>query len=281
MTTAGRAPPATIVVFGAMGDLAQRLLAPALANLAHDKLLDESMALLGIGRQDADDEKLRSRLDHFVDDDAAWQGLRNHIAYLKGDFTKAATFNEIARKLSGNIVFYLATAPEFFGPIVDSMADAGLLDQADGFRRVVIEKPFGTDLASAQALMGPLSSIFDLLTFGGLIVLFHVSPPQFRTAWFLESMATQILVIFVIRTNGRPWRNLPRPILAATSLGALIIAMALPFTPVGGWFGFQPPPLLVTVSLGLVVIVYLACAELLKQTAIRQSGRLARSGPRA
>ena len=152
MTTTVRAPPATIVVFGAMGDLAQRLLAPALANLAHDKLLDDDTALLGIGRQDADDEELRTRLDQFVEEDAAWQGLRNHIGYLKGDFTKAATFKEIARKLSGNIVFYLATAPEFFGPIVDRLGAAGLFDEADGFRRVVIEKPFGTDLASAQAL---------------------------------------------------------------------------------------------------------------------------------
>jgi len=152
MTTAGRAPPATIVVFGAMGDLAQRLLAPALANLAHDKLLDDNTALLGIGRQETDDEELRTKLDQFVEGDAGWQGLRNHIAYLKGDFTKAATFKEIERKLNGNIVFYLATAPEFFGSIVDSLGDAGLLDEADGFRRVVIEKPFGTDLASAQAL---------------------------------------------------------------------------------------------------------------------------------
>ncbi len=154
----------------------------------------------------------------------------------------------------------------------------------DSVRPEAVARPQTWDMRALirfVAVMGPLSSIFDLLTFGGLIVLFHVSPPQFRTAWFLESMATQILVIFVIRTNGRPWRNLPRPILAATSLGSVIIAMALPFTPVGSWFGFQPPPLLVTVALGLVVLVYLACAELLKQTAIRQSGRLARSGPRA
>ena len=57
--------------------------------------------------------------------------------------------------------------------------------------------------------MGPLSSVFDLLTIGGLILLFHATPPTLRTAWFIESMATQVLVIFISRTNGRPWRDLP------------------------------------------------------------------------
>ena len=119
------------------------------------------------------------------------------------------------------------------------------------------------------AIMGPLSSFFDLLTFGGLLYFFHASAPEFRTAWFLESMATQILVIFVIRTNGRPWRDWPRPALVATSLGALLFAIVLPSTPAGAWFGFVVPPLALTVALGVVVIVYLACAELLKSVAIR------------
>jgi P-type Mg2+ transporter len=119
------------------------------------------------------------------------------------------------------------------------------------------------------AIMGPLSSFFDLLTFGGLLYFFHASPTEFRTAWFLESMATQILVIFIIRTNGRPWRDRPRPALVATSLGALLFAIILPFTPVGGWFGFQAPPLMLTCALGAVVVVYLVCAELLKSIAIR------------
>lgn len=119
------------------------------------------------------------------------------------------------------------------------------------------------------AIMGPLSSFFDLLTFGGLLYLFHASPPEFRTAWFLESMATQILVIFIIRTNGRPWRDWPQPALVATSLGALLFALVLPFTPIGPWFGFETPPLALTLALGGVVVVYLICAELLKSAAIR------------
>jgi Mg2+-importing ATPase len=122
------------------------------------------------------------------------------------------------------------------------------------------------------AVMGPLSSVFDLLTFAGLLLLVHVTPAEFRTVWFLESMATQILVIFIIRTNGRPWRDLPRPILAASSLGALVVAMVLPFTPLAAWFGFKAPSLAITGALGAVVVVYLVCAELAKQLAIgRQS----------
>jgi Mg2+-importing ATPase len=121
--------------------------------------------------------------------------------------------------------------------------------------------------------MGPLSSAFDLLTFGGLIYLFHATPPEFRTAWFLESMATQILVIFVIRTNGRPWRDLPRPWLAASSLGALLVAVILPLTPAGGWFGFEAPPWRMTAGLGAIVIVYLVCAELAKQAWVKRRTR--------
>ncbi len=125
-------------------------------------------------------------------------------------------------------------------------------------------------LVRFAAIMGPLSSVFDLLTFGGLIFLFHVTPDAFRTAWFLESMATQILVIFIIRTRGRPWRDLPHPLLAASSLGALLVAMALPFTPAGAWFGFAllPPSLLG--ALALLVVAYLAMAEGLKRFAMKR-----------
>jgi Mg2+-importing ATPase len=119
------------------------------------------------------------------------------------------------------------------------------------------------------AIMGPLSSIFDFLTFAGLLYLFKATPEEFRTAWFLESMATQILVIFIIRTFGRPWSNLPQPVLTVSSLTALVVAMILPFTPIGGWFGFVAPPPIMLAGIGLLVVVYLVCAELLKPFAIR------------
>ena len=157
----------------------------------------------------------------------------------------------------------------------------------DSVRPEAVARPQVWDMRALvrfAAVMGPLSSAFDLLTFGGLIVLFHASPPEFRTAWFLESMATQILVIFIIRTNGRPWADLPRPVLAATSLGALAVAMVLPFTPIAGLFGFETPPLAMTGGILVVVAVYLAAAELLKQFAISTvpAGRKRRrSGHRA
>ena len=143
---------ATLVIFGALGDLTKRLLVPALANLQREGLLDDDTTILGVSHHDGDDAQLAAALDEFVKDDAAWQALRGKVKYLKGDFTDPATFKTLAEKVSGNAVFYLATAPDFFGTIVDHLGEAKLLDQSDGFRRVVIEKPFGTDLASAQAL---------------------------------------------------------------------------------------------------------------------------------
>jgi Mg2+-importing ATPase len=124
------------------------------------------------------------------------------------------------------------------------------------------------DLMRFAGVMGPLSSAFDMLTFAGLLVIFHAAPEEFRTVWFLESMATQILVIFIIRTNGRPWSDRPHPALTVSSLLALAVAMIVPFSPIGAWFGFQAPPLDVTCSVALIVAVYLVCAELMKRLAI-------------
>ncbi len=147
----------------------------------------------------------------------------------------------------------------------------------DGVRPEAVARPQVWNMRALirfAAVMGPLSSAFDLLTFAGLLLFFHVSPPEFRTAWFLESMATQVLVIFIIRTNGRPWRDLASPMLALTSLGALLAAMVLPFTPAARWFGFVAPPLAVTAGLGLIVVLYLATAELLKGAAISRVGQM-------
>lgn len=142
----------------------------------------------------------------------------------------------------------------------------------DGVRPEAVARPQVWDMSGLMrfaGVMGPLSSLFDFLTFGVLLFVFHASPVEFRTAWFLESMATQILVIFVIRTNGRPWWDWPRPALVMSSLAALVIAMALPFTPMGTWFGFEAPPAIMLAGIGLVVVAYLVSAELLKPLAIK------------
>lgn len=127
-----------------------------------------------------------------------------------------------------------------------------------------------THLIRFAAIMGPLSSLFDFLTFGALLLLFHATPEQFRTIWFIESMATQILVIFIIRTNARPWQSLPDPMLTASSLIAFVVAMLVPLTPVGSWLGFVAPPSMSLLAIATLVVTYLACAELLKSFALRR-----------
>lgn len=152
MTAPPVAPAATFVIFGALGDLARRLLLPAMVNLTEAGLLASDTELLGVSYHDCDDEGLRGALEDFLEQSSGWNQLRSRVRYRKGDFTDPLTFRSLAQELDGNAVFYLATAPRFFGRIVDALGDAGLLIEATGFRRVVIEKPFGVDLASAQAL---------------------------------------------------------------------------------------------------------------------------------
>ena len=153
----------------------------------------------------------------------------------------------------------------------------------DTVRPAAVEKPqhwrLG-DIVRFAGVMGPLSSVFDLATFGALYLYFQTTPEVFRTGWFLESIATQTLVVFLIRTNGRPWRDLPNPWLAGSTLGALAVALVIPFTPLGGWFGFQIPPLHVTLTLVGIVCAYLTCAELLKPLAIRSVATITGVGER-
>ncbi|MDO9709465.1 magnesium-translocating P-type ATPase [Paracraurococcus lichenis] len=121
-------------------------------------------------------------------------------------------------------------------------------------------------------VMGPLSSVFDLATFALLLWGFSAAPEAFRTAWFVESMATQILVIFLIRTAGPAWRAAwPHPVLAATSLGALAAALALALGPVAPVLGFAPLPGPLLAALLALVLLYLAAAERLKRIAVRRA----------
>ncbi|MBX5157131.1 MULTISPECIES: glucose-6-phosphate dehydrogenase [unclassified Rhizobium] len=157
-------PPVTLVIFGATGDLTRRLLVPAIINLTRERLVGDDLHILGVGIEPGDDAFLRGRLDEFLNHlsgeqptvkDEAWQSLRRRISYMAGDFTKVEIFTEIGKRLGpdANAAFYLAVPPSFFGSIVEKLAAHGLTDEKDGtFRRVAIEKPFGTDLASAKAL---------------------------------------------------------------------------------------------------------------------------------
>ena len=157
MTAAGSkpAPPATLVIFGVTGDLARRLLVPALVNLRREGLITDELNILGLGKQDLDDEALRRALAEFVAArDPGWKKLRGRISYLKGDFGDEATYQALGARMGpGNAAFYLATPPAFFGEIAGRLAAHRLLEE-DGrqFRRLLVEKPFGHDLASARAL---------------------------------------------------------------------------------------------------------------------------------
>ena len=163
-----RAPTCTLVIFGAGGDLTKRLLMPALYNLAGGGLLDQEFSVLGVDHNPLTDDGWRDDLtktmESFTKDPSAefhaeridphpWGFVRERLHVMQGDFSEEATFKDLAGRVTGNVVFYLAVAARFFGPVVEGLGKAGLLKQADGaFRRVVIEKPFGADLASAKAL---------------------------------------------------------------------------------------------------------------------------------
>jgi glucose-6-phosphate 1-dehydrogenase len=170
-----KAPPCVMVIFGARGDLAKRLLVPALYNLSAAGLLDDGFKILGVDHGQSDDDAFRSGLGGFLKSLAAdkqsefgaaridpkpWSWLSDRLHYQIGDFEDDATYAAIGERLKAlggggavNALFYLATAPRFFGDVVERLGRAGLTKPANGgFRRVVIEKPFGDDLASAKAL---------------------------------------------------------------------------------------------------------------------------------
>lgn len=114
-------------------------------------------------------------------------------------------------------------------------------------------------------IIGPISSIFDFLTFFVMLNIFQAGESLFHTGWFIESLATQVLVIFVIRTRRNPLKSHPNPWLTICSLTVVALAILLPFTPLGKFLGFVEPPLLFFLILVGMVIVYLVIVEQVKQ----------------
>jgi glucose-6-phosphate 1-dehydrogenase len=157
------APPATLAIFGGAGDLSRRLLTPALVNLTRDGLIGDDLDILVVSR--GPDEGIGDQLAEHLDSDkatkAAWARRRRKLAYFQGEFDDPAAYEGLAKQLKGNVAFYFATAASFFGPIAGHLARVGLLNEKDGFRRVVVEKPFGHDLKSAQALNKTLLGVMD------------------------------------------------------------------------------------------------------------------------
>ena len=177
-TAAQPAPPGVMVIFGASGDLAKRKLLPALYNLMTDDLLSEHFRIIAVDRRDRGAEAYREYIDaaarQYIKHDVSaslWQELLQRIHYLSGDFQDADTYTRMAALLDeiatdhhtgGNCLFYLATPPDTFGEIATRLHAAGLAtEQGDQWRHLVVEKPFGRDLASAKALNKTLQAAFD------------------------------------------------------------------------------------------------------------------------
>ncbi|MBF8256770.1 MAG: zwf [Anaerolineales bacterium] len=161
----------TLVIFGASGDLTRRKLIPALFELHRKGRLPEGFRLLGAARSPATDdtfrEQARQGLQTFAPesfDEAAWGPFAARLHYLEGDFADNEESGRLARRLaeiggdggSSNLLFYLATPPQAYTGLVDALAAAGLTVERDGWRRVVIEKPFGNDLETARQLNAAL-----------------------------------------------------------------------------------------------------------------------------
>jgi len=138
------APPATLVIFGASGDLTKRLLMPSLYNLRLAGLLDDKFQVVGVDHNERDDDKYRDTLTEAMQSSAAekdgefspsgldadaWGWMRERLHYQTGDFTEPALYEALKGRLQGNCVFYLAVAARFFGPVIEHLADAGLMQE--------------------------------------------------------------------------------------------------------------------------------------------------------
>ncbi|QUD88144.1 magnesium-translocating P-type ATPase [Phenylobacterium montanum] len=130
------------------------------------------------------------------------------------------------------------------------------------------------DVVRFAAVMGPLSSVFDLATFALLYFALHADHAAFRTGWFIESIATQTLVVFLIRTPRRAWRDAPARALVIPTLAALTLALTIPFTPLGHWFSFASLPPMIVLAMAGIVAVYLVCAEAVKPLAMARTARV-------
>lgn len=127
-----------------------------------------------------------------------------------------------------------------------------------------------TFIRNFMLCIGPVSSIFDFLLFFVMLKFFQAREALFHTGWFIESMTTQVLVIFVIRTRKNPFRSPPNRWLIACSMAVVAVAVALPFTPAGVHLGFTPPPLLFFLVLGAMLLAYLVSVEWMKRWFFRR-----------
>src|SRR6267142_2104434 len=148
-----------MVIFGASGDLTKRKLIPALYNLAKDNLLSKDFALVGVARNEMTTDEFRDMINKEIGDFATtkldpqqWEWLSKRIYYISGDFGDPVVYQNLSTLLTtldkehstrGNYFFYLATSPSFFATVIKQLGAAKLVTEENGWRRVIIEKPFG------------------------------------------------------------------------------------------------------------------------------------------
>jgi glucose-6-phosphate 1-dehydrogenase len=175
-TALPRAEPCTLVIFGAAGDLTRRKLVPALLHLDAEGCLPPELQIIGISREPLDAAGFHDHLESGAResgeiasfDPERWRALARRIGYLRGDFTDPETFRRLRERLEGlpepaahRRLYYLATPPAAAGPIVEGLAGAGLNRWAQGWARIVVEKPFGHDLASARRFNETVAAAFE------------------------------------------------------------------------------------------------------------------------
>jgi glucose-6-phosphate 1-dehydrogenase len=174
-----RAPPAALVIFGASGDLTERKLLPALFALFSEDLLPPQFAVLGFARSPLSDTEFRARARAGIElalgkqvPERRWRDFSTRLHYRVGQFDDSSSYRALADDLAridgehgtrGNRLFYLATPPEIFPFVIERLGDAGLHMPTSGeaFVRIIIEKPFGIDVASARALNTHVRQVFD------------------------------------------------------------------------------------------------------------------------
>jgi glucose-6-phosphate 1-dehydrogenase len=209
--------PCSIVIFGASGDLTARKLIPAFYHLSKEKQMPSDFRIIGFARREKTDESWRAELREALDqfsrtkpvDDVVWNEFVRSLSYCRGDITESEAYRKLQQKLESfgdprlrrNLVFYLATMPSQFGQVVEQLHRADLLhrDGAQGWQRIVVEKPFGHDLASARALNSELTrfaheqQIFRIDHYLGKetvqnILMFRFSNSIFERLWNRESV---------------------------------------------------------------------------------------------